>query len=124
MPNLNSQQQALPDAILNTNSSINMVARAGTGETYTLVNGAILTIIENKLGSVALTAFNKAAAEEFEQRIERLATETGNHDLHLVDTGTMHSFGFRFWRKVAGKVTVDGWKVANIVQTLKGATRR
>lgn len=118
MPNLNSQQQALADFIVNGSGSCNLLARAGCGKTYALINGVLVAITENKLGSVVLMVFNKSAAIEFEHRIEKLADETGNYDLHQITTGTVHSLGFRFWRKHRGgrKIAVDAWKVSNIVQ--------
>lgn len=121
MPNLNEQQQTVVDAVISDSGSIIVTARAGCGKTYLLINGVVYAIIDNKKGSAAIMAFNKSAADEFKARIERLADETKNYDLHQVDTGTVHSFGFRFWRKhVGGKVTVDGYKVTNICRNLFG----
>jgi superfamily I DNA/RNA helicase len=119
MPPLNEQQQTFVNAILDRTDSINLVARAGCGKTYALVNGAVRVITENNLGSVALMAFNKSAANEFEHRIEALSKETQNSHLFEVETGTVHSFGFRFWRHhVLGKVKVDNYKVSNIVKAM------
>jgi len=122
MPNLNSQQQALVDFVVSGEGSCNMIARAGTGKTYTLVNGVIVAITANKLGSVVLMAFNKSAATEFEQRISRLADELDMPSLHNVDTGTVHSLGLRFWRRHLGnaRIQVQGYKVANIIQNRYG----
>jgi len=120
MPVLNDQQLAIVNEITNGFSNVNVIARAGCGKTYVLVNGVVLSIVENKLGSVALMAFNKSAANEFQLRIDALTQETKLYALSGVDTGTVHSFGFRFWRNHVGKVNVDGWKVSNIIRNLFG----
>lgn len=121
MPNLNAQQNTIVEAVIASHNNINVVARAGCGKTYVLINGVVLAIVENKLGNVAIMAFNKSASNEFEKRIEALATETKLNDLFAVDSGTVHSFGFRFWRRHAGgRINVDGWKVANIVTQMYG----
>lgn len=107
---LNEQQIAVVNEVVNGNRSINVIARAGCGKTFTLVEGVIKAIVDNDKGDAIIMAFNKAAAVEFEHRIERMGAK-----YTTVDSGTVHSIGFRAWRRVAGKVKVDGWKVANII---------
>lgn len=120
MANLNSQQSAVVEEVLNGTSSINVVARAGTGKTYLLVNGICRTIAANNLGSVALMAFNKSIATEFEKRLDALSEEYNEPELLNIDTGTVHSFGFRFWRSFAGgRMNVNNSKTFDIIQSLK-----
>lgn len=116
--NLNSQQLAVVDWILNGRGSLNLVARAGCGKTYTLVQGAVRAIVEADLGEVALMAYNKDAAGEFKQRLQKMADDLRDPryvDWRRVDAGTVHSFGFRAVRKWAPGVQVDDRKVAKIV---------
>lgn len=118
---LNRQQKAVVDWIREGQGSLNLVARAGCGKTFTLIRGAVRTIVENDLGTIALMAFNKSAAEEFKGRLAALAEETGNRRFlsAKVNPGTVHSFGFaavRNWTK--GKVKVDRHKCEEIVNRL------
>lgn len=115
---LNDQQQALVDYILHETGSLNLVARAGCGKTFSLIQGAIRTIVEHRLGEVAIMAFNKPIADEFKEKIAALAEATGNPaftDWRTVQSGTVHSFGFGAWRRVAKGVRVDENKVRDLI---------
>ena len=107
--NLNPQQSALINWIRDGEGSMNLVARAGTGKTYTLMQ-AVGEIIKNNSASIAIMAYNKSASNEFESRLEMLGFRTGQ-----VTPGTVHSFGFRAWRQVAPRVKVEGNKVRDLV---------
>ena len=129
MTRLNTQQTAIIDWTANGRGSANVVARAGCGKTFTLVRGVVRTIVEGNLGEVALMAFNKAAADEFKERIEAMAKEPENRhiatalrDWRRVQTGTVHSFGFAAVRKWAPGVKVDDKKVRNILTTAANAS--
>ena len=101
-PTLSPQQQAVVDWVVDGRGSLNLIARAGCGKTYTLLRGAVRAIVEHNRGEVAVMAFNKAIADEFKVKLQELATETGDRrfvDWKRVDTGTVHSFGFRTWRR-------------------------
>jgi superfamily I DNA/RNA helicase len=114
---LSKQQQDVVDWIRNGSGSLNLIARAGCGKTYTLVRGAVRAIVEGNLGTVALMAYNKAAAEEFKGRLAAIQQESGDQrfaDWRIVDTGTVHSFGFRAIRKWSPNVKVDDKKCKNI----------
>jgi len=108
---LNAQQTAVVDAICNGTESINVIARAGCGKTFVLVEGVIKAIVDNRLGSAIIMAFNKKAAVEFETRIAKMGAA-----YTAVDSGTVHSIGLRAWKAAAGRIKVDGYKVANLIQ--------
>lgn len=108
---LNDQQQAIVKEIETGEGSLIVQARAGCGKTFTLVEGVIRTIVDNKLGSAVLMAFNKAAAVEFETRIENMGAKYME-----VDTGTVHSLGFGAWRR-SHRCKVEGYKVWNLVRS-------
>lgn len=110
MPALNPQQQAIVTWIRTGTGSANLVARAGTGKTFTLINGAVAEIVKNETNTqIALMAYNKSAAEEFKTRLERVGLMSPR-----VTPGTVHSFGFRMWRQLAPRVRVEGNKVRNM----------
>jgi len=114
----NEQQLAVGDFISHEKGSLNVIARAGTGKTATLVQEVVRRIVEEKLGELAIMAFNKAASEEFKSRIAELAKETDNADFSnfkICSAGTVHSFGLNAWKYVAKYVKVDGNKVRTII---------
>jgi len=124
---LSDQQRAVVDWIRNGDGSLNLIARAGCGKTYTLVRGAIRAIVEEGLGEVALMAFNKSAANEFKERLGALARETGDDrfsNWKHVDAGTVHSFGFRAVRRWAPDVKVEDKKVFHILDDLAAVERQ
>src|SRR5690606_22716367 len=107
---LNPQQQDVVNWVIRDSGSLIVRARAGCGKTVTVVQGIVRAIVENNLGEIALMAYNKAAAEEFKSRLQRMADCTGDvrfTSWKNVDTGTVHSFGFRAVRKWAPGVKVD-----------------
>lgn len=128
MINFNPQQQALIDSIVKEKGSINLIARAGCGKTFTLIRGAVRTIVEKNLGEVAVMAYNKSAGDEFKVRIEEMAKEASkeqNHklaaglrDWRRVQAGTVHSFGFGAVRRWSKGVQVDDKKVLQICDDL------
>jgi DNA helicase-2/ATP-dependent DNA helicase PcrA len=107
---LNEQQEAIVSEIRDGEGSLIVQARAGCGKTFTLVEGVVKTIVDEKMGSAVLMAFNKSAATEFEARIERMGDE-----YTVVSTGTVHSLGFGAWRRNK-RVKVDGYKVWNLIR--------
>lgn len=119
--NLSEQQRAVVNWVRNERGSLNLVARAGCGKTHTLIRGAVRAIVEGNLGEVALMAYNKAAAEEFKERLSKLSTETGNPNFiewRRVQAGTVHSFGFSAVRRWSPNVTIDDKKMKTLVQRL------
>ncbi len=111
--NLNDQQLAIVDFVLNGTGSLNVVARAGCGKTYILLYGIIHAIVENGLGEVGLMAFNKSISLEFKAKLEAMGTKYT--DFRFVQAGTVHSFGFGLWRKVAERVKLDNKKVMGLI---------
>lgn len=98
----NEQQVALFTWGVMETGSCNLIARAGTGKTTTIIE-----LAKRIEGKVFLGAFNKAIAEELKTRIQR----------PNVEAGTMHSLGFKLWRGVAkGRSEIDAKKVAGIIK--------
>lgn len=85
------QQQALIDFPRTGKGSVFGEAVAGAGKTTTA-----MWAVANMTGSVAVMAFNKAAAVEFEHKAAELGLNFGNR----VRFGTCHSFGLNGWRYV------------------------
>lgn len=103
--NFNAQQEALFTWGAKGTGSCNLIARAGTGKTTTIIE------LANRIqGRAFLGAFNKAIAEELTLRIKK----------PNVTCGTMHSLGFQLWRGIAkGRSEVDSRKVRGIVRRLQ-----
>jgi DNA helicase-2/ATP-dependent DNA helicase PcrA len=100
-PFLPSPQQATYFTwITDGTGSCVLEAVAGAGKTSTLIYG--LTLMS---GTVFFGAYNKKIAEEIEARA------TKRPGLFI---STMHSAGFRAWRRAASKVQVDNDKCRNI----------
>lgn len=102
------QQQAVIDFVKKEKGSLNLVARAGCGKTST-IEMAVKEIVADRLGQAVVLAYNKAIANELKFRLQR-----NNIDWKQAEAGTVHSFGFRSWKKVAPNVVVDGKKVYNL----------
>ena len=73
-------------------------AVAGAGKTTT-----VMYMLAETTGSVAVMAYNKSAALEFEAKARELGLNFGNR----VRFGTCHSFGFGAWRYAHKGVSVD-----------------
>jgi superfamily I DNA/RNA helicase len=58
-------------------------------------------------GDVFFGAYNKAIAEEIKARVQQ-------NQNAKIDVSTFHAAGYRFWRRVAKDVKIDGNKVRNI----------
>lgn len=93
--NLSPQQQSFVDFVrLGTGSAFGE-AVAGAGKTTT----ALLAAAEME-GSVAVMAYNKAAAVEFVTKAKKLGLNFDNR----VRFGTVHSFGLTGWRRAYPQV--------------------
>ncbi len=102
-----SQQQAdFFEWIVNGIGSCILEAVAGAGKTTTLIEALKLMT-----GTIFFGAYNKKIAVEIEARSPKKAG---------LDISTMHSAGFRIWRKVAPRVQVDkkGVKCRDIFRTM------
>lgn len=108
MSQLNSQQQAAIDFCLKGKGHLNLIARAGTGKTTTLIE-----IAKSVPGKVFMGAFNRAIADELKQRIAGRSNVTAN---------TLHGAGLGAWRRCFSRnveVVVDGDKIRNMVRDSK-----
>jgi superfamily I DNA/RNA helicase len=106
---LSDQQAEVARWTVEGTGSLELLARAGCGKTFTLMKVVDL-IVKYKLGDVALMAYNKKIADELKGRLE-----SAKYDWRTAQAGTVHSFGFGAWRKVAPKVQVDDKKVMNLI---------
>ena len=77
-------------------------AVAGAGKTTTL-----LAAIERMKGEVAILAYNKKIAEEIKGKIK-------DRGITHAESGTVHSFGFKAYRRSFKNVKVDGKKLMQI----------
>lgn len=98
------QQKDFFDWIEGGNGSCVLEAVAGAGKTTTLIQALNLMT-----GYIFFGAYNKKIAEEIQARAPALPNLT---------ISTMHAAGFRFWRKVAKNVRVDGDKCKNIFREI------
>ena len=96
------QQEIYFSWIKNGSGSCVLEAVAGSGKTTTLIMG--LTMMS---GSIFFGAYNKKIAQEIEDKVKFLGI-TG------VDISTLHSAGFKIWRRVARNVKVETNKCRNI----------
>ena len=85
------QQQAFYDWLQQGSGSVILEACAGAGKSTTLVQG-----LPYLKGSVALGAYNRAAARDIKAKVEK-----ANLLRPGLFVGTMHSFGYSAWRRFA-----------------------
>lgn len=106
------QQAAVIRWITEGRGSLNLVARAGCGKSTTLMMAVQEIVARGLSGSgVAVMAFNKAIAEEFKGRL----TDAGITDWKQARAGTVHSFGYAAWRRIAPAAKIDEKKVRKII---------
>jgi DNA helicase II / ATP-dependent DNA helicase PcrA len=110
---LSEQQTAVDTWVQHGTGSLELVARAGCGKTSTLMV-VIDTIVRNKMGDVAVMAYNKSIATEIKGRLE-----SAGYDWKAAQAGTVHSFGYGAWRKVAPAVKLNAKKVFEIIDAQK-----
>src|SRR5580765_4726016 len=103
------QQQAFLDWCENGKGSAVLEARAGTGKSTTIVEGA-----RRIRGQVALVAYNTSAGKELKNKLANAGL-----DWKKAQGGTVHSFCFSAWRKSQnGNVRVEEYKVRDLVDVL------
>jgi DNA helicase-2/ATP-dependent DNA helicase PcrA len=88
------QQEAVFDRVANGTRPLVIRARAGSGKTTTLLEA--LGRVQRNAQRVLLCAFNKSIAEELRRRAPP-----------LVETKTLHAFGFQILRSRWGPLEVD-----------------
>ena len=102
------QQQAFIDWAVTGRGSCVLEAVAGAGKTTTLLAAA-----EQMPGTVAIMAYNKKIADEIKGKLAKRGV-----DWKKAEAGTVHSFGFRAYRKAHPQVRVDEHKVRDILDRL------
>ena len=110
--NLSVQQQSVIRWVLEETGSLELMARAGCGKTFTIMK-IVDAVVNHAIGDIAIMAYNKAIADEIKSALEK----TG-YDWRKVQAGTVHSFGYAAWRKLSPLSKIDGKKMANIVSDM------
>lgn len=101
------QQATIFDWVETGTGSAVIEAVAGAGKTTTL-----MMALERAKGTVAFTAFNKAIADEIQEKTK------GFNLGSRVKVATIHSFGLSAIRKIHRNIKVEGGKVRMIVDKL------
>ena len=109
---LSEQQLAVIRWVYEGKGSLQLLARAGCGKTFTLMK-IVEAVSSAGLGDVALMAYNKKIADELKAKLA-----DAGYDWRVAQAGTVHSFGFSAWRKIAPRVTIEDRKLSNIVAQL------
>lgn len=107
---LMEQQHPILQWVLEGSGSAELMARAGCGKTYTLLQ-VVEAIIEGRLGDVALMAYNKKIADEIKAKLI-----AAGYDWKKAQAGTVHSFGLAAWKKIAPNLVVDEDKLSKIIK--------
>jgi DNA helicase II / ATP-dependent DNA helicase PcrA len=105
------QQSAVVNWVMNGKGSLELLARAGCGKTFTLIE-VVKTIVENRLGDIYLTAFNRAIADELADKLKRHGIEW-----RQAQANTAHGFGSGAWRRAAPQSQLNEDKVISIIRT-------
>lgn len=87
IPNPSSEQQAV---IESQSPLLRVIARAGTGKTFTMVRKAVTTLQQDPAARVAMLTFTRNAADEMRQRF-RLA----GGDVSRFEADTFHGFALK-----------------------------
>jgi superfamily I DNA/RNA helicase len=100
-----TQQEAIWEAIVNSENHVFVNAGAGCGKTFTIVEGA------NRINGkkAAFLAFNKSIATELAERLP-----------NDVEAKTFHAFGFAALRAAGIRTKVNNFKLNNIIKDLLG----
>ena len=98
---LSPQQQAIMDWADQQTGNLNVIARAGTGKSST-----VLELANRVSGRIFLGAFNKSIADELQRRITN----------PRATASTLHSAGFKIWRQDHPKCEVDSRKVRTLAK--------
>ena len=104
------EQEAFWYELLNGENHIMLEARAGTGKTFSCIEGCRRYVRGNPRASIAIVAYNKNIASELAVQVPQEVTAC-----------TMHSLGFKAIRDyIDGKVKVNNWKTINILEEILG----
>lgn len=110
---LSEQQSAVLNWAQYGSGSLNLIARAGCGKTFTLM-ALVDLIAAERLGEVQILAYNKSIAEEIKEKLKK-----NGIDWKIASAGTVHSVGYGAWRKVAPNVAIDGKKTDLILSKIQ-----
>lgn len=108
---LSQQQQAVIDWVHYGRGSANIVARAGCGKTFLLVE-VVKELVSMGERGIFFGAYNKDAGNEIKARLEQAGVRRG------VFASTMHAAGLRAWRYNAPGVEIDGRKMHKILDAM------
>jgi DNA helicase-2/ATP-dependent DNA helicase PcrA len=99
------QQEAIWKAMASTTHNLLIEARAGTGKTFTIVEG--VKRLPRSNDRILFCAFNKAIQEELSARLPR-----------TVECRTLHGLGLHILRQNFESVEYDNDKVMNLIKDL------
>ena len=99
------EQEKIWNELENGDSHVMVYAGAGTGKTFTIVQGS-KRISQGKMGFLA---FNKAIVKELDAKLPS--------DCKAV---TFHSLGLASIKRIDRRSRVSGWKTRNIIEIVLG----
>lgn len=113
--NFSEQQKAVFNHIFTKNTNLVIEANAGTGKTFTIVQGCVqfMEKFGNRWGDILFLAFNKSISTEIKEKPIAYQTDADDNYIYdengmkiptnwvckIADVGTMHSFGLRCLNK-------------------------
>lgn len=103
------EQEAFWSELIKGKNHIMLEARAGTGKTFSCIEGCKQYIEAHPDSSIAMIAYNKPIATELEAKVPA-----------GVRACTMHSLGFAAIRDEVGRTKVNKWKTLNILEKIMG----
>jgi len=104
------QQQAVFDWAKDETGSLILIARAGCGKTFTLIETVSVILKAQPRAEIFIGAFNKSIAAEIKGKLE-----AKDINWKSANASTMHSAGYSAWRKVAPRVQIEDKKTFNII---------
>ena len=116
---LSQQQEAAVNAVINGINNINIIARAGCGKSYTLLEIVKAVKAAKPEAEISMVAYNTAIANELKQKVAPFGWGVS------VQAATMHSVGNQaigaYLKNMKGiaKTEVNGKKTELIVEDLK-----
>jgi DNA helicase-2/ATP-dependent DNA helicase PcrA len=108
MTTLSPQQAAFIDWIKTGHGSAILVARAGTGKTFT-----ILQAVQALNVPCAILAYNKKIADEIKGKLQKLG-----FDYRRAQAATVHSFGLSAYKKSFPQAQVNDYKVPDLLKAM------
>lgn len=105
------EQDAFWKALTDNDSHVVLEARAGTGKTFSCIEGCKRMLKADSSLNIAMVAYNKAIASELEQKVPAGVTAC-----------TMHSLGKKALYNAHGKHKVSSYKTQDILKDILGET--